>query len=149
MSKRHTQGRLTVERIPATFNPKMDGFQLVGITPDGQDLMTVALCTVNDSDEANARRLVACWNACANVDTELLEQYPAPFSVLREERDRLLAASHAGKEVWRQDQARIAELMAQRDKLLYAMKHIESHGNKIGFDAVLYARAAIAESEGE
>lgn len=59
----HTQGKLIAERIPATFNPKMDGLQLVGATPDGIDLMTVALCTVNEADEANARRLVACWNA--------------------------------------------------------------------------------------
>jgi len=42
---------------------------------------------------ANARRLVACWNACDGVTTELLESNPAPFSRLREERDELLAAA--------------------------------------------------------
>lgn len=42
--------------------------------------------------EANARRIVACVNACAGVDTELLEAYSAPFSKLRDERDELLAA---------------------------------------------------------
>ena len=73
MSAAHTASRLMAERIPATWNPKMDGFQLVGITPDGTDLMTVALCTVNEADEANARRLAACWNACAGIPTEQLE----------------------------------------------------------------------------
>lgn len=41
--------------------------------------------------EANARRIVACVNACAGVDAELLENYPAPFSELRKQRDELLA----------------------------------------------------------
>ena len=41
--------------------------------------------------EANARRIVACVNACSGVDSDLLEAYPAPFSKLREQRDELLA----------------------------------------------------------
>ena len=43
-----------------------------------------------DVHEANARRIVACVNACEGVDTELLEIRPVPFSELREERDSLL-----------------------------------------------------------
>lgn len=39
----------------------------------------------------DARRIVACVNACAGVDTELLEAYPAPFSEMRQQRDQLLA----------------------------------------------------------
>lgn len=39
--------------------------------------------------EADARRLVACWNAFMGVDTKLLEANPAPFSELRAERDEL------------------------------------------------------------
>lgn len=46
----------------------------------------------NAEQRANARRLVACWNACEGVDTQTLEQHPAPFSALRAERDELLAA---------------------------------------------------------
>lgn len=45
-----------------------------------------------EEGRANARRLVACWNACNGVDTDLLEQNPAPFSDLRAQRDDLLAA---------------------------------------------------------
>ena len=43
-------------------------------------------------DYETARRIVACVNACAGVDTELLEEYQAPFSELRKQRDELLAA---------------------------------------------------------
>ena len=42
--------------------------------------------------EANARRIVACVNACAGVPTELLEEYPSPFSEMRSQRDMLLEA---------------------------------------------------------
>lgn len=38
----------------------------------------------------DARRIVACVNACAGVPTELLEEYPAPFSEMRAQRDQLL-----------------------------------------------------------
>lgn len=38
-----------------------------------------------------ARRIVACWNAYQGVDTATLEQNPAPFSHIREDRDALLA----------------------------------------------------------
>lgn len=34
------------------------------------------------SSEANARRLVACWNACEGVSTETLERMPLPFGKL-------------------------------------------------------------------
>lgn len=42
---------------------------------------------------ANARRFVACWNACEGVEIELLESNPSPFSELRAERDRLHTAN--------------------------------------------------------
>jgi len=44
-----------------------------------------------NADESNARRIVACVNACEGVDTGLLENNPAPFSELRSERDYLAA----------------------------------------------------------
>jgi len=53
--------------------------------------------SVNHADEANARRIVACVNACAGVETGHLEKYGLPdfaqkISDLREQRDELLAA---------------------------------------------------------
>lgn len=62
------------------------------------------------------------------------------------ERDELTARLEAGKTVWRQDQARIAELMTQRDELLKALKEIATTyhgGNK--FQKI--ARAAIAKHQ--
>lgn len=60
-----------------------------------RDVLTIAnIARASDGDysEANARRIVACVNACAGVPTELLEEYPAPFSEMRAQRDQLLAA---------------------------------------------------------
>ena len=42
--------------------------------------------------EANARRIVACVNACAGIPTEVLEQMPVGPSALEQQRDKLLAA---------------------------------------------------------
>lgn len=42
-----------------------------------------------DGENVTARRLAACWNACIDVPLDLLEQYHAPFSQLRFERDKL------------------------------------------------------------
>lgn len=58
--------------------------------------------SVNHADEANARRIVACVNACAGVDTECLEvapigifasKYGSPGYIdqLEKQRDELLA----------------------------------------------------------
>ena len=51
---------------------------------------------------ANARRLVACWNACEGVPTELLELHGAkmippelPYAALEAQRDELLAELEA------------------------------------------------------
>lgn len=63
MSEKHTQGRLVVR----------GGFSIYadeGKTPVADTCLTAS---VPDNDEANARRLVACWNACQGVPTEVLE----------------------------------------------------------------------------
>ena len=56
--------------------------------------------------EANARRLVACWNACEGIDTEHLEN----IDMLGETLAVRFAAFHASER----------ELMDTRDKLLAA-----------------------------
>lgn len=43
-------------------------------------------------NDANMRRLAACWNACKHVSTDLLEEFPAPFSELRARHDQMLKA---------------------------------------------------------
>lgn len=64
--------------------------------------------SVNHADEANARRIVACVNACAGVDTECLEV--APIGIF---------ASKYGSPGY------IDQLEKQRDELLAAMIHIQ------------------------
>ena len=46
-----------------------------------------------DEAEANARRIVACVNACAGISTETLEAMPAGPSAIERQREQLLAAT--------------------------------------------------------
>ena len=64
MSAQHTPGRLIVR----------NGYSLYaadGKTPVADTCLTNS---VPDNDEANARRLVACWNACEGISTDALER---------------------------------------------------------------------------
>ena len=93
-----------------------------------------------DITEANARRLVACWNALQDFSTEALEH-----------RSHLLKA----------EDDQIAMLTTQRDELLEALKktaeHIEAmmaHIKPLRFKQHCWqqarnARAAIAKATGE
>ncbi len=103
--------------------------------------------------EANARRLVACWNACEGIDTEHLEN----IDMLGETLAGRFAAFHASER----------ELMDTRDELLEALKecvedseqavgeYVEKYGEtyrpqrlQAMRDTVTKARAAIAKAEG-
>lgn len=68
----------------------------------------------NERGEANARRVVACVNACAGIPTEALESGEA-----RSVRDEL---------------ATIAELEKQRDELLAELKSISKITGDAGFN---------------
>lgn len=86
----HTKGQLA-------YSFEGDGSaRVIGqIGDDATSVCSVAVLTINhrsvEEARANARRIVGCWNACIDVPTETLENFPAPFSRLREERDRLQA----------------------------------------------------------
>lgn len=89
MSGQHTPGRLTVH----STLPK------VIFTPDGQLCIAKTFnCVPEDEAVANARRLVACWNACDGLSTDQIESMVnmAAFFFkhieLMAERDKLLAA---------------------------------------------------------
>jgi len=133
----HTPGKLIAERIPAIFNPKMDGFQLVAATPGGIELVPVALCTVNEADEENARRLVACWNALEDLSQDALDG----------------GWTRAGLEAYG------LQMKAQRDELLAALKALDEAycraGSPLTRDErtedrkrLIAARKAIATAEG-
>ena len=78
MSAKHTAGRVRVQHPYAGDR----GWE-VAFEPGLEQLC-------QDISEANARRLVACWNACEGISTEALEGDDAPRK-LREDRDLLLA----------------------------------------------------------
>ena len=87
--------------------------------------------SVNHADEANARRIVACVNACAGVDTECLEV--APIGIF---------ASKYGSPGY------IDQLEKQRDELLAAMIHIQQVACS-GSPELGIATDAIASVKGE
>lgn len=83
--------------------PPPNGEQTIGTT-DGL-MVAVATAGAGVSSEANARRIVACINACAGLSTELLEKAALTAAhiearerlsfctqKIEEERDELLAA---------------------------------------------------------
>lgn len=123
MSAQHTPGSIRYD-----YEPGYCG-ELIA-----QDGMTVA-AFVNEPSEADARRLVASWNACNGVSTEHLED--DAVRKLIQDRDLLLA---------------------QRDELLEALQDYDDAFT--GFDpsskesrhrmrlAVIKARAAIAKAIG-
>lgn len=88
MSAQHTLGRLVVR----------GGYSIY--TTDGTPVADTCLtASVPQNDEANARRLVACWNACNGIPVEVLEAVPSGpagllpmYARLQNQRDELLAA---------------------------------------------------------
>lgn len=85
-----------------------------------------------EKEEANARRIAACWNACEGVSTgELVD-----------------IANTGGMLGLREDVARIA---CQRDELLEALKGLMAlSDHRVDLrDAAKDARAAIAKATGE
>lgn len=122
MSAKHTPGLLHVD-------PKRS---LRIATDQDESLASTGTSDVlRDSWEANARRLVACWNACEMVSTEDLEALTRPGDV-----------SWTGT---------IDRLVRERDELLEALKRIvdwDDVGLALTQDHVVQARAAIAKVEG-
>lgn len=124
----HTPGRL---KVRGGFSIYADD----GKTPVADTCLTNS---VPDNDEANARRLAACWNACEGLDTESLEKHS-----LASVTSKLLKAK------------------TQRDELATALSGLLSYfesGNSVPVDKatikadsleVIAARAAIQKVEGK
>jgi len=94
MSAQPTPGRLYVlSRYPDMFHAE---------TPGGRGLRVgeTSSCRTKSEDYANARRLVACWNACDGISTENVEdslpvkELAIRYSKALCERDDLLKALH-------------------------------------------------------
>ena len=140
MSK-HTPGRLSVDEYPVTLaNGDLAHAKLSIVAPSkDQRYLHFSIGMVNfsaeftglypsdvEEAEANARRLVACWNACEGIATDELEDVARTGWMLGP----------------REDVAKIAE---QRDKLRDALKSCIEYGAMTGDDWVTdKARAALA-----
>ena len=128
MTTQHTPGRLKVRGF-VNLRTEAGNHPIASCNPQG----------LYHADEANARRLVACWNACDGLTTEHLENIDMLGGTLAGR----FAAFHASER----------ELMDTRDELLEALKGLLS-GMFDGPDEsdaaalVTKARAAIAKAEG-
>ena len=100
MNAQHTPGRLTVRGGYSIYADD-------GKTPVADTCLSNSIPA---NDEANARRLVACWNACEGLTTEHLEN----IDMLGETLAGRFAAFHASER----------ELMDTRDELLAALKDV-------------------------
>ena len=118
MSAKHTPGRLSVDEYPVTLADGKTAYAKLSITAPSKDprYLRFSIGMVNfcaeftglfssdiEEAEANARRLVACWNACEGMATDELEEIARTGGMLGP----------------REDVAKIAE---QRDKLRDALQ---------------------------
>jgi hypothetical protein len=159
MSAQHTPGRLMTQVESHAIADTGDSKTL--------KLMAVVFNALDGKDEADARRLVACWNASEGLSTEDLETAGNSFNGWR-------LASYAMNDAKAQRdelqktlmsiEAKVDALIAQRDELLAALKQIAStkpvNGMnpdarmsdpadiKVGWNIHWIARAAIAKAEG-
>ncbi len=72
MSEQHTQGLLTLSRLGNVTGGPVRTY--AGGPGQDQIFMVCSLDSDNGDKEANARRVVACWNACNGLHTESLER---------------------------------------------------------------------------
>jgi hypothetical protein len=66
----HTQGQLSCD----VSDPKAELWRLYGGSDGSYQVAQVMNLNKYPENRENARRLVACWNACAGASTDDLEQ---------------------------------------------------------------------------
>lgn len=130
MSEKHTQGKLAIG-----CGTDIVTFQNGRI----MDVASVYCHVINGRAEANAQRIVACWNACDGIDTADLKA--GSVNIIQKLHDE------AAKLV-----------LAQRDELLAALNllkatdfgaNVKTADDERHMDKVAaFARAAIAKVEG-
>ena len=151
MSYTHAQGKLEADA------------RLNLVDKHGNIIARLA-CTTGkyESEELNARRLAACWNACEKVSTEDLDALTSPGDVswamtidmLVRERDHFQALAKDNGSVIVKTACDLGAMRAQRDELLAALKachdalqRIREAGGK-STSAEIVAEKAIAKIEG-
>lgn len=146
MSEKHTQGRLKATRLGAIVGGPIREY----VNGSGQDqvAMTTGAEWMDEGEkEANARRLVACWNACEGIPTADLEQYAALDGV---DHETVASLRFIGGLVRQRDEL-LAALASCRRELGYCAQQLQTSGWKVGStinDAITSADAAIAKVKG-
>lgn len=129
MSAKHTQGPLVLGQHGAIRGGPMVRF--INGSAQEQLAMTTGTSWMEPGEHIeNARRLVACWNACENVSTEDLEALTRPGDVswamtidmLVRERDHFQALAKDNGSVIVKTACNLGAMRAQRDELLEALR---------------------------
>lgn len=120
---------------PITFKADGEANRYAMFTGDGYWLLTVLHNGVmlSETQEANFRRMAACWNACEGLSTRTIEIMAQLGGVTSK-------------------MPVVAKLAAERDELLEALRHIEGSAMDITCERRTIrdaARAAIDKAEGK
>ena len=152
MSAQHTKGQMTTDEADHCM-PHENIWLMVGTRAVACVWMDDApVPDYNREQQANARRLVACWNACEGISTEYLEgddSLPHYARRLTAQCNELLTQRNESLPHYAR------RLMVQRDELLAALKltthclqwHAERHPAGMDEKAVQDALATIAKVE--
>ena len=134
MSSQHTPGRINV-----------NGTRLYADDLPGIDCIATMQVSNQPMWDQDARRLVACWNACEGIETHALELMTGDHAI----KEQITAT---GKQKPRQTRKTI-EYRRQRDELLEALKRLATYLDETAScnsDKAMAAtaRAAIAKATG-
>jgi len=105
----HTKWRLTLDLVESQCDETVDAWLI-----SSDDGSMAEMCCPADIAEANARRLVACWNACEGVSTEELEAGLLPTA----------------------DTPLHKRVMAERDELIEALRDLVEHQGHVAINSV-------------
>lgn len=98
-------------------------FRLDAVATTGYAFDLDAIRLANSKDDA--RRLVACWNACDGISTEGLEKIRKPLlEAMLDERDKLRAQLVAAMEGEQDARAMERAVIAERAKLLETVRQM-------------------------
>lgn len=131
MSAQHTRGLLEVH--PSAMHPAIRSVGYGLEKP--RRICTVGSMNGSSIDDANRRRLVACWNACDGIDTYALELMTGDLSI----KNQITATGKARTKPTH----RAVEYRRQRDELLAALEVAEESVGDI--NALEIVRAAISK----
>lgn len=127
MSENHTKGRLVLGPHGAIRGGPVIRF-MNGSAQEQVAMTTGAVWMGPGEHVANARRLVACWNACDGIPTDALEK------------------GRLSRDAFEAEESRADKAEAERDALLDVLKRCREMVNHP--DAVAVVDAAIAKAEG-